>query len=354
MSANSERCSLLADAVRFSRDIKFGSISYETQQLNSVIDHYLRNGLLITPSSAPIIDACVEKVCRNLFLPRDYVKVFVQASAEIQASCLSVSKRDCIVQLSSGLVNLLSEDELSFVIGHEVGHHILEHSLSHSQEQSLELMMQKRAQEISVDRVGLYCCSDISHAMSAMIKTISGLNEKHLGLDIASFISQTKKLTRPDEGEGHQNTHPSLLVRCRALLWFFQPEMLTSLSNGNFNFDFSAINKRVEAELDKFCEGPINKYIDEVVQDLSMWISAEIVLADGSFSKDEQNKFAQEFGVKNLQKLKQLLIEGNKTETMKFIKSQINNYEAKLGSIIPNSFADRLKEIKGRLNSNYL
>ena len=277
----------------------------------------------------------------------------MQASAEIQASCLSVSKRDCIVQLSSGLVNLLSENELAFVIGHEVGHHILEHSLSHSQEQSLELMMQKRAQEISVDRVGLYCCSDISHAMSAMIKTVSGLNEKHLGLDIASFISQTKKLIRPDEGEGHQSTHPSLLVRCRALLWFFQPKMLTSLSNGNFNFDFSEINKRVESEMDKFVEGPIKKYINEIAQDLSMWIAAEMVLSDGSFSKDEQKKFERDFGVKNLQKLKKLLAEGNKIETIKFIKIRIKDCEVKLESLIPNSFAERIKEIKSDLISAY-
>ena len=79
--------------------------------------------------------------------------------------------------------------------------------------------MQSRAQEISVDRVGLVACGDLSVAIRAMMKTVSGLEHRHLRFDAGQFISQVSRLSQGTSDEVW-NSHPSMVVRSRALLWF--------------------------------------------------------------------------------------------------------------------------------------
>ena len=52
---------------------------------------------------------------------------------------------DCIIRLSSGLIDILENKEIEFVIGHEIGHFIYGHglALSSSDSESLEFSIQK-------------------------------------------------------------------------------------------------------------------------------------------------------------------------------------------------------------------
>ena len=81
--------------------------------------------------------------------------------------------------------------------------------------------MRRRAQEITADRAGLICCQSLSVAISAVIKIMSGLDEKHLNLKIDVILDEFKNINPsliPEEEM--YSTHPPLPIRIRALLWF--------------------------------------------------------------------------------------------------------------------------------------
>ena len=150
------------------------------------------SALEVTSFLTPVVYSAMERVLANLELPSGSVTAFVVNSLDHNASCYVVDEVSAIVQISSGLVNLLSEGELSFVLGHEIGHFLLKHqSIGLEQEgESVEAMKLRRAREISVDRVGLWSLkNDENTALHALIKTASGLNKQHLNLNVVVHSS---------------------------------------------------------------------------------------------------------------------------------------------------------------------
>lgn len=338
-----------SEKLRYPGDKKFSRNNLKFSDFSSSFDHNLRNGLLVGASTTPSLEKTIIRTCERLFLPRSSVSVFVFASSQIQATCQSISEQECIVQLSSALVNLLTEDEVSFVIGHELGHHTLCHFLTNGQHDSLELHMQKRAQEISVDRLGLIGCSNLNVATSALIKTVSGLNDNHLKLDVRGFLDQAKSLKNPIHGEGYLNTHPSILVRCRALLWFSQISDEINETYDELAPRLSVVNKRVEAELAKFVEAPTINFIKSVTTGLSMWMAAKHVLAKGVFNKPDQSRFVALYGLDNINKFKALIKNESKKDVTEFVEGKIAFYQDKLCSLVPNSYKEHLKDVERQL-----
>ena len=96
----------------------------------------------------------------------------------------SASKPDIII--TSKLIELLSEEELQFIIGHEVAHYFYQHSLYPNLESASETNLKlyilnlNRSAEISADRVGLIASGSLEKSLRANLKLASGLGEKHL------------------------------------------------------------------------------------------------------------------------------------------------------------------------------
>ena len=126
-----------------------------------------------------------------------------------------------MVNFTSSLVNLLSPEEFAFVAGHEIGHFIFQHSELSEENKTPELFMRLRAQEISSDRIGFLCCKNINTAISALVKIASGLNNNYLNLDIKEFLSQAENLSSENNSLHIYNTHPTVLIRAKSILWFF-------------------------------------------------------------------------------------------------------------------------------------
>ena len=79
--------------------------------------------------------------------------------------------------------------------------------------------MNSRYQEISSDRID-YWLAVLLKAISAMLKLLTGLDDNHLRFDISAFISQLNDTDNLYSQQSMISSHPSNLVRCRALLWF--------------------------------------------------------------------------------------------------------------------------------------
>ena len=331
--------------VRYSEDPPSSFENISDEQSDLLKNSFYQNGLLVDARSAPKINKIAEKVISRLCLPSQSVSCFVFSNSEIQATCFSLSDVECVIHLSSGLVRLLSDDELAFVIGHELGHFILGHQGSDGARKSAEDYMHQRNQEISVDRIGLLACNNINSAVKALIKTISGLDERHLGFDVGQFISQVNNQVSTNSGASLADSHPSLVIRCRALLLFSSSNVLSSKIDEIERLDFTTINLMVKKEMDKYVDAPLRSKIREIAEDLFFWKASQIVFSAGSFSKENQSKFNDQFGGPMTQKLIDLLSSYSKSEISSMLDQRTHEACDQLERIIPRGFENEYEKI---------
>ena len=171
----------LASSVRYLDDVKLKIRPPDFTLSNNYESSLALNSLKISKEITPELYICLESTCTNLFLNINKVNAYVTSSSEIQAGCISFSRDSCIITITSAVINLLDFEEIKFVLGHELGHFLLSHNIEERQiEKSQEGYIKKRAQEISVDRIGLLACKDINAATRAITKSLSGLDEKYI------------------------------------------------------------------------------------------------------------------------------------------------------------------------------
>ena len=275
--------------------------SQEITGLASRQDHrdaMLRHGVLISEAVAPLLEERLVEVCARLEIPRRNVTAFVYNSADVQADCLIDSPDTCVLRFSSGLVNLMDEHEFKFVAGHELGHFLLGHGTGehYVAEGSSEGFMMRRARELSVDRIGYLAVGDLEESIQAIIKTASGLSEAFLRFDVASFLSQADLISNPSKGESQNSTHPSMLIRCRSLLWFSMSIKTIEELRVENESKLAQLNQRVVKDLEKFVDGHVRRKRAELEHDVALWKTALLVFHSGSFSKEVQGRMEENLG----------------------------------------------------------
>ena len=165
------------------------------------------------------------------------IDFYITGDATINAFCIPSEKegRSHILNINSGLVNIMSDDELRFVIGHEFGH------LIDSSRKTKELIsfiypegtvtplalvnkirVWQQLAEISADRCGFIACRDLRACVSAFFKMSSGLDFEKMGLNFESFIEDNGRKLKTFSESGGLNlaTHPNNLIRIEALKAF--------------------------------------------------------------------------------------------------------------------------------------
>jgi Zn-dependent protease with chaperone function len=134
-------------------------------------------------------------------------------SADPRANARTIGIERPYLELSSGLVDLLDEEELRFVIGHELGHILSGHAVYRSMLEHLLGLSRRifflpvgylglralltaleewyRKSELSCDRAGLLAGQDPAAALRAQMKMAGG---SRLGeMDIAAFLEQARE-----------------------------------------------------------------------------------------------------------------------------------------------------------------
>lgn len=321
--------------LRFAGDIPLEGTD-QSSRSETVRCHFYQSALRVSPEVTPALYDKLAEVCGRLLVPTEAVEAFVSSSPEIQAECYAGTRSECVLRFSSALIDVLDEDEFAFVAGHELGHFLLDHRSPQGsgEGQNLEGFMLQRAQEISVDRFGLVACQSLDVAVKALMKTISGLNNKHLRFDIGAFISQLRRLSDPTLAGSESASHPSILVRCRALLWF---SLETGATGGEIMLpDAKAkLDERVQADLTRYVDGPARRRIAAAKENLGIWIAANEMLRDGKFDKQEQAAFAQMFGAETLHKLKEVIRESSASDLRVLFSQNAAAAEKQFRELIP-------------------
>lgn len=344
----------LAKSIRYSGD-RGRSLAREGTLESSHI-HYQFNetGLRLSADMTPGIYKVLVETCQRLNIDPKNILAYVYASPEIQAGCYSADTSDCLISFTSGLVELMSEDELAFVIGHELGHFLLGHGADMSAgDSSTENMIQQRCKEISADRLGMLACSSKDAAFRALIKTTAGLSEAYLRFDIGTYLDQIRKSENGARGASNSSTHPSLVMRCRALLWFSMSSEYNKFIGSAGGESVERVDERLSKDMQKFVDGPAQQRIADAKKTLLIWMMAVAAIRDGSFDKKEQELIAEAVGPELLGKMLGLFSGCGKMEVEDIVRDKLAAAIEFYQSVAPNEYAEQRPKLEDEISRQF-
>ncbi len=234
-----------------------------------------RSSLRISAEIAPDIDRTVNRVCNKIGLNRDSVDLYVFPNAELNGFCF-INEFPIIVGASSSVIKSLDADELAFFLGHEIGHALFKETSNFISSQScLEDQIFARSIEITVDRVGLLTAGNMDSAFSAILKTLSGLDDKHLRFDFSHFMSEAREAM--DGNISDQllySSHPPLAQRFKALVSFSLSDVYRNAANGDSRgaIPIDQINKVIAASLNNAVDSKAYELINSSLEDFGVWV----------------------------------------------------------------------------------
>lgn len=212
--------------------------------------HLLATSVRLSKGMAPDVhrmaDECIETLQMDIPL-----ELYVYPSPQFNAMCFKPEEGRLHVMFSSSLLEGFKDDELKFVIGHELGHHVYKHhdipigyllkgEAPVGPRLALELFAWSRYAEISADRAGAHCAQNLDAVARALFKLASGLTGSLVQFDLQDFLKQVNEMqlvdAEPGQGAPKQDwfsTHPFSPMRVKALELFDQSE----LGNGTLSKD---------------------------------------------------------------------------------------------------------------------
>jgi Zn-dependent protease with chaperone function len=203
----------------------------------------MESALLVNPKNAPQVAQLVT-VCRDRLKPGPF-DCYIARSNELNAYTFGMEDPKTLVVYSS-LLQIMDEDELSFVIGHEMGHIQLGHTwlntilggmagipASYGAAALLTLVFKSwnRMCEYSADRAGLLVCGRPEKAVSALLKLVSG--ERHINQNEMNRLLQV--VDQQDDSILGQmdellSDHPMIIKRIQQIRAYAKTDDYASLS----------------------------------------------------------------------------------------------------------------------------
>ena len=181
---------------------------------------------------------------------QEKVDYYVTGDSSINAFSIAAedSEHPHIVNVNSELFNLMDEDELKFVIGHELGHLInqdtalrrLIHFVYPPESTQIPITLQYKIHlhdnlaELVADRYGYIACGNLEACVTAFFKMASGLDLEKMQVSIDDLLSDNSKhLDYFLKGGGMSHyDHPVNPIRVQAINLFASARNQIELDNG--------------------------------------------------------------------------------------------------------------------------
>ena len=226
----------------------------------------LKSSLKLTQTMAPNIYAIGNKLKSTLGINSN-IEFYVYQENRFNASVYPPREDNIYIMLSSSLLEKFKDDELTFVIGHELGHALFDHHKYNvnaildigksylSPLHAIKLFSWGRSAEISADRIGLVCCESFVAAARAFFKLSSGVTSDSLAFQLDEYIKQFVDLSAElaDEQvspEDWYSTHPFSPLRIKALELFSRSKTYSDLINKEIEWNYT--EEEMETEISQF------------------------------------------------------------------------------------------------------
>ena len=311
-----KRFALKSDINFMNKYLSNDKIFSAIEQENYIIEHpektyfdILKRSFHMTKKLSPkinkIFDACKEKIGFN-----QEVKFYVSNNSSYNAYTIKMKDKPILIEFTSGLLNNFSDEEISFIIGHELGHILYSHyiyqldrlffaphifDLVSSREKTEGYIWAKKA-ESTADRIGLLCCEKYETAVNAFFKLSTGISSEIFKCDIDSLLEDFENYKNILESYCDNNDvyslYPFIPLRIKILQLFSESKMYNEFINRSHG-------ELTDNELDEKVENLLKlmepKYLynkkeqDKIINQFKLFAGYYLMIADGQI-KDEEKK----------------------------------------------------------------
>ncbi len=165
----------------------------------------LTRALKLTRGMMPGLYQVTDSCAKTLQLKVD-IEIYVNQDSRFNAACYPPVKEKVLLVVTSSLLEKFSQDELAFVIGHELGHYLYEHTWfpvdyilennggSLSPLHAMKLYAWIRNAEITADRVGMICCRKFDVAANTFFKLSSGITSSAFQFSVKDYLAQLEDI----------------------------------------------------------------------------------------------------------------------------------------------------------------
>ncbi|KAF5066205.1 Protease HtpX [anaerobic digester metagenome] len=280
------------DSLRIPLEQKLGNELFETLEGDILIDimtegrvegssfdyHSILQGhsFKASPELAPGLYGVFQEVKETLEFdePLDF---FINNSPELNAFAVAslIPDKPHIVNINSGLVEMLTDRELRFIAGHEIGHIISRNAnimnlirFVFPDEGRIPVLLRhkinlwQKLSELTADRFGYIACNDLASCISGFFKVASGLNSTRVKFDYKAYLEENEKILTMfrANGAGNNLSHPINPIRIKSI------EL----------FDASNLKKSVFKEEEPEPDTALNLAIDELTKTLLVLSSSPL------------------------------------------------------------------------------
>lgn len=202
--------------------------------------HLLGTSVRVTQAMSPRLDALM-RTCRDTLGVETPVETYVYPDSSFNAGCVRPEQGRVFVMLSSALLEAFDDEELRFVIGHELGHHLFAHHRLPVRmltgengvpgPTAMTLFAWSRFAEVSADRAGFVCAGGLEPVARSLFKLASGLRGGLVQMRADDLLAQVgdmrEELARQSSAEEKPRgdwfaTHPFSPLRLHAAKHFAQ------------------------------------------------------------------------------------------------------------------------------------
>ncbi|MEI7524327.1 MAG: M48 family metallopeptidase [Mariniphaga sp.] len=273
------------EAIRIPLEIQIGQELYQQIQgkvLETILreakvektENYFKNILQghsfkVNEKLAPRLYNSFIEVMKRLDF-KESTEFFITNNPELNAFAVSRLEPDesHIININSGLIDKVDDDELKFIVGHEIGH-LISNNANIAQlldfvfvdQAETPLMMQHKIavwdklSELTADRFGFIACGKLDKVLSCFFKMASGLSVERLNFDPKAFSVENEEILKyfKETGSGNLLSHPINPIRIKAVELFENSELYSKLLSGN------------EIEYDKALDDQISELIQSLM-----------------------------------------------------------------------------------------
>jgi tellurite resistance protein len=234
-------------------------------------------------------DHCVERL--GIETP---LELYAYASPQFNAACFKPEEGRVFIMFSSSLLEAFADQELLFVMGHELGHHVYRHHevpigyvlrgrRPPPADLALDLFAWSRYAEVSADRAGAFCAEDLDSVARALFKLASGItSENVVTFKLDEFLSQVDDMLAFDDEPGQGapmqdwfSTHPFSPLRVKALTFFHESSLM--LAGGS---DKPALEDKVQQLMSLMEPDYMQGKTDASRAMRDLFLAAAVVIAD--------------------------------------------------------------------------